>query len=118
MDHYLDVKLYPYPNPALSEILVGEGMRAVLTDYTEKVRSNYVARLANRPRRGDKHPGLMAENTHASVHVGGYKGDRLIGEITVATEYAATDEFGRHSNNPYGGSGDLRGALYSVLPPA
>lgn len=113
---YLEVDLYPYPNPALTEILLGERLGAVVGEYTAKVVSVFTSSMAGRPRIGDKHPGLMIENTTASVHIGGNKNDRVIGEILVDVPYAAADEFGRHAYNPYAGHHDLRNALHSVLP--
>lgn len=116
-DYYLEVDLYPYPNPALTQILVSEQLGKVVADYTSKVAAVYTQRLTGRKRIGDRHPGLMQNNIKAAVHIGGLKNDRVVGEITVSTDYAAADEFGRHAYNPYEGSHDLRDSLYSILPP-
>lgn len=116
-DYYLEVDIYPYPNPALTQVLVGDQMGAIIGDYTAKVLAVYTSRMADRPRIGDKHPGLSLENTSASVHIGGFRNDRVVGEITVDVPYAAADEFGRHAYNPYAGHHDLRDSLYSILPP-
>ncbi|OQW34507.1 MAG: hypothetical protein A4E20_10835 [Nitrospira sp. SG-bin2] len=120
-DFYLDVHIYPYPNPALTEILKSERLGAVVADYTQKVAAVYIQNIADRPRRGDRHPGLMASNVKAAIMIGGFKNDRVIGEVLVDVEYATSDEYGRHSPTPgqvttYEGSHDLRGALHAVLP--
>jgi hypothetical protein len=113
---YLEVDLYPYPNPALTEVLVGDRMEAIVADYTAKVAAVFVSSIAGRSRRGDKHPGLMAEGTYANTHVGGFKNDRIVGEVGSTVDYMGADEFGRKSHNPYEGHHDLTHALYSVLP--
>lgn len=114
---YLEVYLYPAPNPALTAVLKGEELRGVVADYTSKVFAVYVQKVASRPRHSsDPHPGNMIEHTSASVHIGGYKNDRHVGEITVDVPYAAADEFGRHAYNPYEGHHDLAHSLYQILP--
>lgn len=114
--YYLEVDLYPYPNPALAEILVGEPLAKVVGDYTSKVAAVFVANIQDRKRIGDRHPGLMAENTYANVHIGGFKDDRVVGEVGSTVPYMASDEWGRHSSNIYSGHHSLTKALYSVLP--
>jgi hypothetical protein len=111
-DHFL----FNDPNPALAAVLVGDRMEAIVADYTSKVAAVYISRISTRPRKGDKHPGLMAENVRAVTFVGGHKNDRVVGEVSSNVEYAAADELGRHQYNPYAGSHDLRDSLYSVLP--
>lgn len=114
---------YEEPNPALSEMFVGDRLLGIVSEYTGKVYENYMTRLASRKHADDDHPGAMEQATRAEVFVGGYKGDRWIGQITVAIEYAQADEYGRHSpaegqnESTYAGSHDLRGALYAELPP-
>lgn len=114
--HYLEVDLYPAPNPALTEILVSDKLGAIVSDYTSKVAAVFLSSIAGRPRKGDRHPGLMAEGTYASIHIGGFKNDRIVGEVGSTVDYMSSDEFGRHSSNPYEGNHALSNALYSVLP--
>lgn len=114
--NYLEVELFPAPNPALTQILKGDQLAAVVTDYTQKVASVFVSSIQGRPHIGDKHPGLMTGSTYANVHIGGFKNDRVVGEVGSTVDYMAADEFGRHANNPYEGHHDLSNALYSVLP--
>lgn len=109
--HYLEVNLYPDPNPALAQVLTGPGMKAVVVDYTAKVTSVFTSRISGRAKSGEQ-----IAHVSADVHVGGSKGDRWVGEVTSGVEYAAADEEGRHRYNPYEGSHDLRESLYSVLP--
>lgn len=114
--NYLEVDLYPYPNPALTEVLVGDKLGAIVADYTQKVAAVFVSSIQGRPHIGDRHPGLMTENTYANVHIGGFKNDRIVGEVGSTVPYMAADEFGRHSSNPYEAHNSLSNALYSVLP--
>lgn len=114
--YYLEVDLYPYPNPALTEILVSDRMAAIVGDYTLKVASVFVSSIQARPHKGDLHPGLMTSQTYANTHIGGFKNDRVVGEVGSNVDYMAADEFGRHSHNPYQGHHDLVNALHSVLP--
>lgn len=113
---YLEVEIYPYPNPALTEILVGEPLAKVVGDYTAKVAAVFIANIQDRKRIGDRHPGLMSQNTYAQVHVGGFKDDRVVGEVGSTVPYMSADEFGRHSGAPYPPHHSLQNALYSVLP--
>ncbi|AER26074.1 hypothetical protein SSEA_SKINNY_22 [Mycobacterium phage Skinny] len=111
---------YQEPNPALSEILLSTDVEMLVASYTERVATNYIARVSGRSDPSD--PTSLAGAVRASVFIGGYKNDRHVGEITVGVEYAMADEFGRHSpadgqnNSTYEGSGDLRAALYAELP--
>ncbi|MBB5167207.1 hypothetical protein [Mycobacterium sp. AZCC_0083] len=113
---------YKKHNPAFTEILVGPRLFNITAEWTGKVYESYMTRLISRKHADDEHPGLMESSTRAEVFIGGYEGDRWIGQITVAVPYAVADEFGRHSpapgqnNSIYEGSGDLRGALYEHLP--
>lgn len=110
---------YQESNPAQAEILIGPRMQAIVAEYTFKVMESYLNRIAPR-----SDSGAMLGSTYASVQIGGYKNDRWVGEITVGVEYAMADEFGRdtpqggQNSSTYEGSGDLRAALYGVLPTA
>lgn len=114
--------LYPDPNPALAQILVSPQMGAIMTDATTQVLQIYVTSLEGRRHDGDRHPGAMAAAARAEIRIGGYKNDRLIGEVVVPVDYAASDEFGRKQpsqgqhGSVYQGSHALTTALYSVLP--
>lgn len=116
-DHYLEVHLYPPPNPALAEILLSGRMEEVIWEYAAQVAAAYAQKMAPRPRIGDKHPFLSTQSVKIDTPIGGAKHDRKIGEITVEVEYASADEFGRKAFNPYEGHHDLANALYSILPP-
>ncbi|ATN93983.1 neck protein [Mycobacterium phage Kumao] len=114
--HRMEVDIYPDPNPALTAILVGPELKAAVIDKTHQVVAVYTQKLANRPRKGDRHPGNMLRHTKGVVDIGGYRKDRWVGEVSVKTAYAAADELGRKQYNPYQGSHDLQESLYSVLP--
>lgn len=116
-DHYLEPVVHPThflyddPNPALAAILVSSQMDAIVSDYTAKVAATYIQRIGPRTDSGD-----LAAGVQANVFIGGYKNDRIVGEVSSTAEHAAADELGRHEFNPYEGSHDLRDSLYSVLP--
>lgn len=115
-DHELEVNIYPAPNPALTEILVGEDMARVVHDYGEKVKAAFVADVQARAHKGDPHPGNMAANAYVDTHIGGFKGDRYVSEVGSHVPYMLVDEVGRSSRNPYHGHHSLRDALYSLAP--
>lgn len=113
---------YPKPNPALSEILVGERLKGVVADWTAKVGFSYVAKLQARTHTDDEHPSHMESTVDASVFIGGFEDDRWVGEVRVGADYALADEWGRHRPAPgqHGstteGHHDLRDSLYENLP--
>lgn len=113
---------YAKPNPALSEILLGERVQGLTAEWTAKVGFSYIAKLQARTKTDDRHPGLLESTVDANVFVGGYENDRWVGEITVGADYALADEFGRHMpaagqhGSTYEGHGDLRASLYENLP--
>lgn len=113
---------YPNPNPALTQILVGERLQAVTAEYTAKVGFSYIAKLQARSHTDDRHPSFMESQVDANVFIGGYEDDRWVGEIRVGVDYALADEFGRHRpaegqhGSTYEGHGDLRESLYENLP--
>ncbi|ORA17360.1 HK97 gp10 family phage protein [Mycobacterium arosiense] len=115
-DHELEVNIYPAPNPALTEILVGEDMARVVNDYGQRVKAQYVSDVQARAHKGDPHPGALAASAYCNVFVGGMKNDRYVAEVGSALDYAASDEFGRSSRNPYHGHHSLRDALFSLAP--
>lgn len=104
------------PNPALSAVLVGDRLLAIVTDHTSRVAINYIQRLGDRPHIGDDHIGQMASTVSTEVFIGGYKNDRHVGQVMVGSVYAAADEFGRDAYAQYDGHHDLSGALYAELP--
>lgn len=119
-DHYLEPTsatgnnahfLYNVPNQALSAILVGGAVENLVNDYTAKVAATYIQRVSGRTKSGE----LLA-GVGISVHIGGHRNDRWVGEVYSSAEYALADEMGRHESNPYVGSHDLRDSLYSILP--
>lgn len=109
---------YKNPNKCFAEILRGAELEAIVADWTLKVALAYSAKLRARPpAKGDKHRGQMEQSIVADIiQGGGYKGDRVVGQITVNVEYASADEFGRDAYNQYEGSHDLRETLYENLP--
>jgi hypothetical protein len=114
--------LYAAPNPALTQSLIGNGVRDAVYEYTARVTVNYLTRMWARKRVDDKHPGELENAVRPEVFIGGHKGDRWVGEVNVDVEYAMADEEGRHTPAPgqrgsvYAGSHDLSGALYAELP--
>lgn len=118
---------YPKPNPALSEILLGQRLQDVTSDWTHKVAVTYVTKLAARPHFDDRHPGALEAGVDAEVFVGGYENDRWVGEISDgganSITYALADEYGRHDPSPgqrgstTQGHHDLADSLYEHLPP-
>lgn len=113
---------YPKPNPALSQILVGERLQATTAEWTAKVGFAYISKLQARTRTNDRHPSYMESTVDASVFVGGYENDRWVGEVRVGADYALADEWGRHTpaegqhGSTYEGHHDLRDSLYENLP--
>lgn len=120
MSGYAYINIYPYPNKALAEVLLSGKMGTVIHDYTQKVASTYATML------GSRSSGPLLATIEANVWpYWGYNKDRWVGEVKVGSEaypYGASDEFGRknpapgQNNSRYEGSGQLRAALYSVLP--
>lgn len=114
---------YPKPNPALTEILVGEPLQRTTAEWTAKVGFSFITKLQARTHTDDRHPGFLESTVDAHVFIGGYEDDRWVGEITVGADYALADEAGRHSPSPgqhgstYEGHHDLRDSLYENLPP-
>jgi len=114
---------YPKPNPALTEILVSNSVRDLVDEWGYKVEATYVAALQARKHVGDKHPGQMEGAIEGRSFIGGYEGDRWVGELIVHVDYALADEYGRKTPAP-GQKGStteahhsLRDALYANLPP-
>lgn len=104
------------PNIALKKALTGSEMRSIVADNTAKVLTNFQADIMSRPHRAKAPVSKTLANTKAEIKTGGYKNDRIVGEITVSVNYALADNFGRTKFNPYEGSYALTQALYSVLP--
>ena len=115
-----DTFFYPAPNPALTQILVGDRLGAVVGDYTLRVAINYIQRLADRPHIGDDHVGRLASTVNTDMFIGGFKNDRHVGEVTVGggdAPYGAADQYGRNAYAQYEGLHDLTDALYAELRP-
>lgn len=113
-----NIELFPAPNPAITEFLLGDRLQGVVAEYTAKVGASYVQRLGNRPHKGDKHPGAIESTVDLSVFLGGYRTDRWVGEVTAGSAefpYALADEEGRYAYNAYPGHHDLRDSLHNVL---
>lgn len=111
---------YAKKNAAFSEILLGDKLLGITSEWTATVLASYIAKVS--PRSDPSNATSMAGATRAEVFIGGYEGDRWIGQIVVGVEYAMADEFGRHApaegqnDSTYEGSGALRAALYENLP--
>lgn len=120
-----DVRIYPFPNPGLAEVLLDGRLGSIVHDYTSRVASTYHTMLAARsgdPQKGSR----LIDTVEANVWpYWGYKRDRWVGEVKVgsaANPYGAADEFGRgnpqgrQNSSTYEGSHQLRTALYMHLP--
>ena len=117
--YYLEqVKIYPYPNPALTQVLVGPRLEDCVADYTAQVAQVYAQRLQARPRKDKRRRGdsMLSSMSAEVLPNNGYKNDRWVGEVRVGTQYALADELGRKKYAQYDGSGDLRESLHSILP--
>ena len=116
---YQDVRIYPYPNPAITELLVSSRMRAIVSEYTMKIEATYRAGLLPRTSPRKSGPNLI-DTVKVFVGIGGYKNDRIVGEVSVGdgttNPYGGADEFGRNKYAPYEGSHGLSNALYTHLP--
>ncbi|OBK30146.1 hypothetical protein A5659_03640 [Mycobacterium sp. 1165196.3] len=115
-EHELEIEIFPYPNPALTELLVSDDMGKIVGEYGQKVETVFRASIAGRERKGDPHPGLMSSEVYSRTYIGGMKDDRYVCDVGSNVDYMSADEWGRKSRNPYAGHHDLRNALYSVLP--
>ena len=123
-----DIELYPYPNPALANILLGSRMQAIVATNLAKVLSVFLALQAAEPykdpgrqyRAGGHPPGQLMAQTTASVDIGsaapGMPHDRWTGQITVGVEYAGAEFYGRHAYAEYAGNRNLQQALRAVFP--
>lgn len=123
-----DIELYPYPNPALANILLGAPMQAIVAKNLAKVltvflnlQASEIYRDPNRQYRAGGHPpGQLMAQTTASVDIGaafpGKAADRWTGQITVGVEYAGAEFYGRHAYAQYAGNRNLQQALRAVFP--
>jgi hypothetical protein len=125
-----DIKLYPYPNPALANILLGAPMLRIVSDSTRKVLAVFLALQKasqtpysdpGRQFRAGGHPqGELMRQTEARVDVGpvmdGMPSDRWCGTITVPVAYGGSTIYGRHAYYEYEGNRALQEALYTVFP--
>lgn len=66
----------PTPNPALAKILVSPQMRSVVQQHAEIAQALYRAG-------GSKQSGRTARDARVSTHIGGVRGDRWVGRLTV-----------------------------------
>jgi hypothetical protein len=97
-------------NPALTAILLGPRMYAIVGDYTARVIANYIVRQNPHTISGD-----LIESVEGSVGIGGFMGDRWVGQVTVGVVYAGATEYGRKKYAQYRGNENLRAALHAVL---
>lgn len=125
------IDLYPYPNPALANILLGPRMQAIVAKNLAKVLSVFLTIQSAEPHKDPKRyarggqgfprdPGQLTEQTTASVDVGpampGLPSDRWVGQITVGVVYAGAEFYGRHAYAQYAGNRNLQQALRAVFP--
>lgn len=84
-----DVHIYPEPNPALTELLKGPKMWAVVRAKTEFAKVTWQILVAKRSRK------LMG-SARTTVTIGGYKSDRPVGRLVVGQglDYGAAHQFG------------------------
>jgi len=115
-EHELEVNIFPYPNPALTELLVSDDVGKIVGEYGRKVEAVFVSNIQGRERKGDPHPGLMSSEVYSRSYIGGLKDDRYVCDVGSSVDYMAADEWGRKSPKPSAPHHDLRNALYSVLP--
>lgn len=91
MADFLDVTVYPDPNPALTGWLVGPECRRIMEERANMAMLLYQAQVAKRT-------GRLARSARAHVEIGGDKHDRWVGELIVGddpgVDYAASHEFG------------------------
>jgi hypothetical protein len=123
-----DINIFPYPNPALANILLGSRMQAIVATNLAKVLTVFLSLQASEvyrdPKRqfrsGGHPPGQLMAQTSASVDIGaafpGKTADRWTGQITVGVEYAGAEFYGRHSYAQYAGNRNLQQALRAVFP--
>lgn len=111
-EHFLEARLFPSPNPAITGLLVGPQMAMVMQYYGLKVAANYIAQNPTntsdpgRASRKGGHPvGTALETLEVSTPIGGVKNDRRVGEVSVRTPYAPASNYGRHSPTPAQGLG-------------
>lgn len=116
--------LYPNPNPRLSEILVGNGVRDVVAEYLMRVEATYATAIMSRPSHRTHEPGdpSLENSIVPEIYIGGFENDRWVGELHVTARYAMADEVGREDPAPgqndstTEGHHSLRDALYAHLP--
>lgn len=84
----MDVHI-PEPNPALTALLIGPRIQAILLERVELAKALYQVQVAKRT-------GALAASAHASTEIGGVRHDRHIGVLTVGEGlgYGASHEFG------------------------
>lgn len=125
-----DIDLYPYPNPALANILLGPKLQAIVATGIAKILSVFLTLQAasqtpysdpmRRYGKGGHNPGQLMAQTTASVDVGsafpGKAADRWTGQITVGVEYAQAGIYGRKAYAQYAGNRNLQKALRAVFP--
>ena len=85
----LEITIHPAPNPALSERLRSDDMRAIVRDVTYLAEALYREEVA-------KDTSRLAAATHVGTEIGGTYSDRWIGVLTVGrgVEYVLPHEFG------------------------
>lgn len=123
-----DIHIFPYPNPALANILLSTKMQAIVAKNVAKVLTVFLnlqaAEVYQDPKRqyraGGHPPGQLMAQTTASVDIGspapGAPADRWTGQITVGVEYAGAEFYGRHAYAQYRGNRNLQQALRAVFP--
>jgi hypothetical protein len=123
-----DIDLYPYPNPALANILLSARMQGIIAKGIAKILTVFLniqaAEVYRDPKRqfraGGHPPGQLMAQTTASVDVGsaapGKPADRWTGQITVGVEYAGAEFYGRKAYAQYAGNRNLQQALRAVFP--
>lgn len=125
-----NIELYPYPNPALANILLGTRMQNIVAQNVAKVLLQFLTLQAasqtpysdpgRQHRAGGHQPGQLMAETGAEVFVGpaapGMPTDRWIGQITIGVPYAGASTYGRKAYAQYVGTRNLQQALRSVFP--
>jgi hypothetical protein len=100
----------PYPNPALTALLLSPRMAEICLERATTAAALYQERVAKRT-------GELAAEAHAHTEIGGVRHDRHIGVMSVSgpIAYEAAHEFGhiQHGRDPHfiAGAHDLNAVL-------
>ena len=102
--HFLEARLFPSPNPAVTGLLLGPKMAMVMQAFALRAATNYISQNPintsdpGRATRAGGHPvGSQLQTLTVTTPIGGLKNDRRVGELSIMTPYAPASNYGRHS---------------------